>query len=669
MRAISEIQTIGEILSARPVYQSKRRICFSLLVAVWCFASIHVSAQEIWIWGSPNVVHPVPGWEKVRPDKGEMWKADAPWQTVAGAVSVVQFPPGNVERASDSDLQQALADIKLRHLALAIGTGMLIRSDRCRSKSEAYVDRESLERLFGKLRRDGADLKYVTMDEPYFYGHKESGPTACHESARTLAMALKESVAIVRNYFPDVQIGTDEVVTNDRSWVDELAAWADAYQQGTGEKLAYLHADLGWKQDSVQNLVPLRKALNSRGIPLGVTYDAAAKGDEPWFDANSELASNIGWVRNAVSHYTKVETLLGGPPDQAVFGTWVHYPTRVLPENEPETLTNAVLQYIQQHKKPTHRAESAGATTPEVWFFLRGYNVSPQGVDGRQGWQRLFLDSDTPWPQFMDHVQVVAFAGNIKTVPDDVLAKTFTKLKEKHIGFAVESLALSWVGFNEGCGKGVESYTDPPGNAQIARRIKAAGGELAYVTMDGPLSAGHYYNGPNACHDSINKVADRAAAIMREYHKVFPNVMIGDTEPIPSLTKHPHWREDYQEWMQAFQKAFGKPIAFVNFDVNWPEDNQHWQQSLPQATEFARTNHLPFGIIYNTSIPGGAKSDERWLDSAAHNFQKVETDLQIIPDKALFESWAYFPKRSITDANGPGEDYLVKQYLQLHERR
>ncbi len=38
----------------------------------------------------------------------------------------------------------------------------------------------------------------------------------------------------------------------------------------------------------------------------------------------------------------------------------------------------------------------------------------------------------------------------------------------------------------------------------------------------------------------------------------------------------------------------------------------------------------------------------------------------IVPDKALFESWAFFPKRSVTDKNGPGEDYLVKQYLQLH---
>jgi hypothetical protein len=128
-------------------------------------------------------------------------------------------------------------------------------------------------------------------------------------------------------------------------------------------------------------------------------------------------------------------------------------------------------------------AASSSAPTPEIWFFLRPYAVMANGVDGRQGWQKLFLEPNAPWPPFMDDVQVVALAGNMKTVPDDVLATAFAKLKQRRIGFAIESLAQSWVGYEQfKCGHGVEGYTDPPGNAQIARRIKAAGGELVYVT-------------------------------------------------------------------------------------------------------------------------------------------------------------------------------------------
>jgi hypothetical protein len=311
-------------------------------------------------------------------------------------------------------------------------------------------------------------------------------------------------------------------------------------------------------------------------------------------------------------------------------------------------------------------AAPSHAAPPEIWFFLRPFAISKQGVDGQQGWQKLFMQPDAPWPPFMDHVRVVAFAGNIRTVPDDVLASAFAKLRERHIGFAIESLALSWVGFQEHCGKGVESFTDPSGNADIARRIKALGGELAYVTMDEPLYNGRYYNGPNASHDSIKMVAQRTAAVMKEYRNVFPNVLFGDTEPFPALTKQPDWQNDYREWMRAFNDELGKSIAFLNVDINWPEDSWQWQTSLKQTVALARAEHLPFGIIYNAAFPAGAKSDQQWIGAAAQNFTEIERKLGIVPDKALFESWAFFPKRSITDPTGPGEDDLVKRYLQMH---
>jgi hypothetical protein len=76
---------------------------------------------------------------------------------------------------------------------------------------------------------------------------------------------------------------------------------------------------------------------------------------------------------------------------------------------------------------------------------------------------------------------------------------------------------------------------------------------------------------------------------------------------------------------------------------------------------------LQIGIIYNAAFPEGAKSDEQWLNRAVENFTQRESRLSIVPDKALFESWAFFPKRSITDQSGLGEDYLVEHYLKLHK--
>jgi hypothetical protein len=98
----------------------------------------------------------------------------------------------------------------------AIGTGLIVRSDRCRSNTEAYVEPGALERTFEKVRRNGGDVKYVATDEPYFYGHRYFGPTACHESVEAIAKAVAERVRLVREYFPSAEIGESEVLDQSR---------------------------------------------------------------------------------------------------------------------------------------------------------------------------------------------------------------------------------------------------------------------------------------------------------------------------------------------------------------------------------------------------------------------------------------------------------------------
>jgi hypothetical protein len=261
------------------------------LIAIFAFLPDLAMATEVWMSAGPHINHPASGWEGLRTDGGDMWKLDAPWLTVASHVKVMTFVVPNIERVTDSDLKLALDDLKRRHIALAIGTGMIVRSDRCRSNTEAYVNPGALEFIFEKVRRNGGDVKYVGMDEPYFYGHRYSGPTACHESPQAIAKALAESVRLVRRYFPNAQIGTSEPIDQSRPWIDELAAWADTYQEVTGEKLAFMDADLNWKQESMQNLVPLSKALKMRGIPLGIIYNAdeRASGHCEKIDSRGEI--------------------------------------------------------------------------------------------------------------------------------------------------------------------------------------------------------------------------------------------------------------------------------------------------------------------------------------------------------------------------------------------
>jgi hypothetical protein len=160
---------------------------------------------------------------------------------------------------------------------------------------------------------------------------------------------------------------------------------------------------------------------------------------------------------------------------------------------------------------------------------------------------------------------------------------------------------------------------------------------------------------------------------MREYQKVFPNVAIGDIEPIPAITSQPNWQAEYAQWMQAFAAAAGQNLAFLHVDINWRGGTggtarADWQQSLRQMTSFAQSHRLPIGIIYNANMTPAIFSDKAWLDSAAQNIAQIEGELGITPAQAVFHSWDKFPRRSITDETGLGEDYIVKYYLARHAR-
>jgi hypothetical protein len=186
--------------------------------------------------------------------------------------------------------------------------------------------------------------------------------------------------------------------------------------------------------------------------------------------------------------------------------------------------------------------------------------------------------------------------------------------------------------------------------------------------MDEPLFYGHYYDGRNACHSSIVNVAERAVAIMAEYKKLFPHVVIGDIEPVPAIAEHPGWQNEYRQWMTAFSAAMGQPLAFLQIDINWSKPD--WPMKLQETVAFARTVKLPFGIIYNGNVHGDpTPTNEKWLNSAVQNFLEIETGMGIVPDQVIFHSWEKFPHQLITDTNALGEDYLLRQYVKLRLKR
>ena len=286
------------------------------------------TSPEIWIKSGAYI----PGFNA---PIDNMWVVDAPWPRVAARVRVAGFPPGNIERAKDVELQAAFVGMKQRGIALGLGTGLLTRSDRCRAHNEAMASPGELEQMLLKIRRDGGDLRYIAMDEPYYFGHRDA--SGCHQSAAELAAEVAQSVATARRIFPSVQIGDIEVVGSSRPWIEELAAWADTYRRTTGEKLAFMQSDVQWSDLAMRNLRPLATAMRDRGIPISIIYNA-----------NVAATTDASWETSAEGHIAQIETALAIHPDIAAFDSWMKNPTHRLPETAPRTLTNLALRYVSR---------------------------------------------------------------------------------------------------------------------------------------------------------------------------------------------------------------------------------------------------------------------------------------------------------------------------------
>jgi hypothetical protein len=272
-----------------------------------------------------------------------LFTEQAPWKEAAQHVQVfnlfggwVAHFPWEPPEATDAELQAIVADLNRRGIAIGFEASPLVATDECGAGIEGFFGPQEGLQIVNKLHRLGATVYYVSLDEPFAFGHIYSGPQACQWPAEKIAQQVHEYITAIQSVYPDVIVGDNEPLWAGVN-VDELVGWLDAYKAVTGSNLPFIHLDLDYSRpDWPLAAKQLEQAARKRGIEFGIFYLGDA-GD----------SSDAEWLNKAFERARLYELVAGGKPDHVIFESWHDRPDHVLPESNPDTFTALIKRYFR----------------------------------------------------------------------------------------------------------------------------------------------------------------------------------------------------------------------------------------------------------------------------------------------------------------------------------
>jgi len=167
------------------------------------------------------------------------------------------------------------------------------------------------------------------------------------------------------------------------------------------------------------------------------------------------------------------------------------------------------------------------------------------------------------------------------------------------------------------CGGGIEGFAGTDEGRLIARRIIDAGGRIDVIALDEPYYFASFYDGSNACHWDTELVASEVADYIELMRSFFPDIIVGDTEPLPI----PVEPEDYQSWLTTFRAVNGFDLAFLHLDIDWSRSTE-WTSMARQLVSFGRDIGVPVGIIFSGT--SADPTDEIWLSITGERVKRYQ---------------------------------------------
>jgi hypothetical protein len=272
-----------------------------------------------------------------------LFAENAQWKEAAQHVQVfnlfggwVAHFPWEPAESSDQELQSIIADLNRRGIAIGFEASPLVATDECGQGVEGFFGPEEGLHIVNRLKKLDANVSYVSLDEPFAFGHIYDGPNACHWSPEKIAQQVREYIVAIKSVYPDAIIGDNEPLWAGVN-VQELIEWLDIYRSVTGSSFPFIHLDLDYSRtDWYIAAKQLEEEARVRDIEFGIFYLGDA-GD----------TTDAEWLNKAFERARVYEVVTGGKPDHVIFESWNDRPDYVLPESNPETFTALINRYFR----------------------------------------------------------------------------------------------------------------------------------------------------------------------------------------------------------------------------------------------------------------------------------------------------------------------------------
>jgi hypothetical protein len=324
----------------RPRHVSALCVAVSLMSA-----ALPGRATELWM----SVLEPQ--WRQVRGwpanDFQDIFAQNASWKVTATLVTVMNFSLRFILTSPDNQLQAALAGLKSRQIQLAIQAQPLTATKACGLGTESFGPPNEMAEAASRLKHFGADLRYVLMDEPLYFGHQfpgSPGKIPCHFAIYQLADQAARKMTPILKAYPNVLIDDVEPfgggALRGEQWAETILDWHRQFKLKSGVQIRFFDADIIWQSPgSVDQFLRALPLLKRTGLSTGVIYHGSAS-----------ATSNQEWCLQAFGEIQAFEVARGANPDRVSVESWNDFPRRLLPETEDGTLTNLILKYVENRR-------------------------------------------------------------------------------------------------------------------------------------------------------------------------------------------------------------------------------------------------------------------------------------------------------------------------------